>query len=148
MITQKKFQNFSFLMTIMRSARQNPRKLTSMPFAHFKSVFDEKPHKMSALAISIHCSCHLITELNIDVLLMCMIEAKHDVSTDEPIVRAATQACFTLKADLDAVIVYFLQLVLYAYALIFPKLKSDTGTGVLSIATRTYTLDRGKRYTL
>jgi hypothetical protein len=65
-----------------------------MPFAHFESVFDEQPHEMSALAISIHCSSRLITELNIDMLLMCMTEAKsnHDVSTDEPFVRAATQA--------------------------------------------------------
>ena len=78
-------------MTIMRSARQNPLKLTSMPFAHFESVFDEQPYEMSALNISFHCSSHLITDLNIEVLLMCMIEAKHDVFTDEPLVRAATQ---------------------------------------------------------
>jgi hypothetical protein len=63
-----------------------------MPFAHFESVCDEQPRAMSALAISIHCSSHLVTELNIEVLLMCMIEAKHDVFTDESIVRAATQA--------------------------------------------------------
>ena len=63
-----------------------------MPFAHFESVCDEQPHEMSALAISIYCSSHLVTELNIDVLLMCMIEAKHDATTDKPLVCAATQA--------------------------------------------------------
>jgi hypothetical protein len=63
-----------------------------MPFAHFESVFYEQPRAMSALAISIHCSSHLVTELNIEVLLMCMIEAKHDATTDEPLVCAATQA--------------------------------------------------------
>jgi hypothetical protein len=62
-----------------------------MPFVHFESVFDEQPRAMSALAISIHCSSHLVTELNIEVLLMCMIEAKYDVSFDEPFFRAATQ---------------------------------------------------------
>jgi hypothetical protein len=37
-----------------------------MLFAHFESVFDEQPRAMSALTISIHCSSHLITELNIE----------------------------------------------------------------------------------
>jgi hypothetical protein len=62
-----------------------------MPLVHFESVFDDQPHEMSALAISIHCSSHLVTELNIEVLLMWMTEAKHDATTDESLACAATQ---------------------------------------------------------